>query len=54
WNSGIAIGDNKPCYALGNLELSVLYYPVHHCDTIGVLLDELARAPKRDRWDNNA
>jgi hypothetical protein len=28
---GIALGDNKPCFSLGNLEKSVLFYPVQRC-----------------------
>ncbi len=40
---GIAIGDKIPCYALGSLELSVLYYPVCHCGSIGALLRALAK-----------
>lgn len=38
---GIAIGDNKPCFSLGALENSVLYYPVIKCRTFLELLSHL-------------
>jgi len=38
---GIAIGDSKPCFSLGTLDLSVLYYPVTQCRTINELLGHL-------------
>jgi len=28
---GLALGDNKPCFSLGQLEKSVLFYPVQRC-----------------------
>lgn len=35
---GIAIGENIPCFSLGELEKSVLYYPVLRCKTVPELL----------------
>ena len=35
---GIALSDSKPCYSVGPLENSVLYYPVKKFKTIPALL----------------
>lgn len=40
---GIAIGDNKPCFVLGNLTKSVLYYPVVRCKSLHDLSVNLFR-----------
>ena len=38
---GIAIGDCKPCYLLGELETSVLFAPLKRCKDIDQLLGEI-------------
>lgn len=38
---GIALGQGIPCFALGLLDLSVLYYPVIHCESIEELLKKI-------------
>jgi hypothetical protein len=38
---GIALSDEKPCFSLGVLENSVLYYPVKKCKTVNELLIKL-------------
>jgi len=38
---GIALGDGKPCFSLGALDKSVLYYPVFKCVFLEELLDYL-------------
>ncbi len=35
---GIAISDRKPCFSIGELETSVLYYPVIRCSDIGEVI----------------
>ena len=37
---GIALGDLKPCFVIGELEISVLYYLVTRCSDV----EELIRA----------
>ena len=38
---GIALGDNKPCFSIGKLENSALYYPVVKCSSIDELLTKI-------------
>ena len=38
---GIALGDNKPCFSIGKLENSALYYPVVKCLDSRELLTKL-------------
>lgn len=38
---GIAIGDNKPCFSVGKLDNSALYYPVTKCSDIPDLLTKI-------------
>jgi len=38
---GLALGHGKPCYSIGALENSALYYPVTRCKTLLELVDRL-------------
>ncbi len=38
---GIAISDRKPCFSIGELETSVLYYPVIRCSDIDEVIQIL-------------
>ena len=38
---GIALGDHKPCFSIGNLQKSALYTPVIKCKSILELLTRL-------------
>jgi len=36
---GIAMGDLKPCFCIGELETSVLYYPVIRCSDVEEVIE---------------
>jgi len=38
---GIALGDGKPCYLVGELENSVLYHPLVRCESYEQLINAL-------------
>jgi len=38
---GIAIGANKPCFSIGKLENSALYYPIIKCESLNDLITKL-------------
>ena len=46
---GIALGDFKPCFLLGELETSVLYSPLRRCRDTVQLLAELDQYRRRMR-----
>ncbi len=39
---GIAMSDRKPCFSIGQLETSVLYYPVIRCSEIDEVIGIMA------------
>lgn len=39
---GIAIGDGKPCFSVGVLDNSALYYPLVKCADVGGLLAKIS------------
>lgn len=47
---GIAIGDNKPCFSIGTLENSVLYYPVKQCRDIAHLISQIHKLEVRGEY----
>ena len=48
---GIAIGDFKPCYLLGELENSVMFGPLIRCNDIDEVIHGLAKFMELTRMD---
>lgn len=40
---GIALAFNKPCFSIGKLDNSAMYYPVHQCKSLFELEEELGK-----------
>jgi len=48
---GIALGDKKPCFSVGTLENSALYFPVTRCESISNLFSKIPKtvSPKESQ-----